>query len=1618
MARVEIDVVTRLTGINELHSAATNVKSFVDEILTLGKSVTSVDSANKAISALTREAANIKQLSGAFGQAIDEFNKLDKAQQQTGKITKETADALKNIGYNFKDIGSVKNTFADLNNALFVVKNSLSEAKVQAKEFKENLGFESVLSNLSSLSSKLASSFGGLGRVSSDILGMATAFLSVRGAMNLVSDGYKIIQRDQEALGKLAVVYENATAQQLKGELQNIKDISNEMGVAYEGSIRGFAQLGVAMKKAGESGEDIQKSFANMTKIAAGLQLSGEATTRLYAAVTQGFNKTKIQSEELVQQFGELVPGAAALAKEALADVFPDMHAALKKGQIDATHWNVILQHIVENLDKAIVASQTSLRAQINRIKNAWDDLLNYMMLSPDFSKTMNKSLSDVFVFLKSTDVKTLLKELFDVISGVINVTLALVKQLTNLANVLNGVIPGGLSTVILAFIGLTTTLGSLLTVAKLVEVALAFKGINVSGITYLGGKLDVVRNSLLGVSAGAGKAVVAINLLRVAFKALLRVALVGLLIEVGTYIWEITDGFKDAREAVNSFFDSVKSNDSIVGSFNDLLVSLKQIVYFCDTVAYTIAALFTKLPAIVAASLVAVYDQVKLSIANIKLEFARTGWDGIFARLEYAAKLAFVNLEYVFKKGIPSLTTIGTSLARALIDPLLKAMQAFVDGWNTIRRTLGESTIDVNFKSSLDSVLKANNEQSIKYEQEKNTKILALRQELENKLQNISNATGETEVVKTAEAEAKAAAHTAKQSLAVVATGWNDLLTSVSDKFNANVKKAKDGTKQLADNIEDIERASSFAGKPDAGITDTSGVNKLSDRLKALKKDLTDVINGFNQLQQVNAKAGRDSTLQDRLEQVKIKYQQLLDQASRLKDVLSDADLEQIYAKLDNNLKAKVDALRSTGVSLGEALYNGIVEGINQQKESIIAEQIRKVEEDLKKFSESLTLAFARESGSEVAKVTAEYSKQTALLDRQQKLINEIALEDTVRAGYLQQQLDLNRENLNILTAEKLEYAEIKDAVAQIVEETQRLKDITGIFQDLAEAALISGNELQELAEAVIPALEQNLEAAVATFEDLTASIDWGDPKQVAQVKQLSAAIRELQEELLEARYAAGEFTAAIQKALPDAFQAATDTMMDFFEAVGKGEKSMKDWKEAAIDAVKQFAVTVLKEMLAQRMMLISQTMNSWINSWFGGPTLTNAIGNMTSGISNAISGGMSNAATANATNELANSVGSSLQSSVTDGITSGISNVGSGLSLGGDSALSASGSPVPVYVTNMAELGGMGAGGELKEMGTQIKVVGDQAQVAGTQVAIAGTEAQTAGTQAQAGGTGFAVAGTETQIAGMEAQVGGTGFAVAGTEAMSSGTMAQVGGTGFVVAGTQVGIAGASASTAGMQASVAATQVDGLSSSISGLGNQATQAQSKLTTTEGGEGGFFSGLLDKVKNGFSWLTDSIGSVFSGLWDFLSGIFGSIANGISSIFSGITSAFSGAGSWLGGLFLHSGGIVGAGNRRKKVSPFAFVGAPRYHSGGFAGFAPDEYPAILQRNEEILAANDPRNSLNGKPKSAANDSMNVEIINQIDSKEVLSNALNNATGRRILVNAIQTERSRISAILG
>jgi len=121
--------------------------------------------------------------------------------------------------------------------------------------------------------------------------------------------------------------------------------------------------------------------------------------------------------------------------------------------------------------------------------------------------------------------------------------------------------------------------------------------------------------------------------------------------------------------------------------------------------------------------------------------------------------------------------------------------------------------------------------------------------------------------------------------------------------------------------------------------------------------------------------------------------------------------------------------------------------------------------------------------------------------------------------------------------------------------------------------------------------------------------------------------------------------------------------------------------------------------------------------------------------------------------------------------------------------------------------------------------------------------------------------------------------------------------------------------------------------------------------------------GIGDALSGAFSNAESAIGQfVKTGKLDFSSLVSSILADmaklsARKFILGPLANVLSGALGNLGGIFapvLHAGGMVGSAAPQRMVSTMAFAGAPRMHSGGWAGLRPDEVPAILQKGERVL----------------------------------------------------------------
>ncbi|XAZ24015.1 tape measure protein [Sinorhizobium sp. B11] len=216
---------------------------------------------------------------------------------------------------------------------------------------------------------------------------------------------------------------------------------------------------------------------------------------------------------------------------------------------------------------------------------------------------------------------------------------------------------------------------------------------------------------------------------------------------------------------------------------------------------------------------------------------------------------------------------------------------------------------------------------------------------------------------------------------------------------------------------------------------------------------------------------------------------------------------------------------------------------------------------------------------------------------------------------------------------------------------------------------------------------------------------------------------------------------------------------------------------------------------------------------------------------------------------------------------------------------------------------------------------------------------------------------------------------------------------------------------------------------SGLTAFGLSASNVQELVGSFANGLVGAFDNFAQSVANGANAF-QALGQAFLQFAaDFLRQIATMILQQmILNALAGFGGPIGQAAQGLGGVAKvitgHTGGLVGSaaiggGNMSRQLN-FDWVGnIMRYHSGGIAGLRPDEVPAVLKKNEEVLTEQDPRHRFNSgqeKPSESKGGQpiKQVLVLNERD----LSNAVASSHGEKVVITHIKNNAQTIRKVLG
>jgi len=124
---------------------------------------------------------------------------------------------------------------------------------------------------------------------------------------------------------------------------------------------------------AGESMQTAWKMFSNVNTVVTALHYSGDKATHIFMALSQMFNKSKVQSEELVKQLGNLLPAAYGVFAKSMNLTTIQLAQQMKKGMVMA-HDTLpqFLAEYEEAFKISFARASHSLNAEVGRMQNSF----------------------------------------------------------------------------------------------------------------------------------------------------------------------------------------------------------------------------------------------------------------------------------------------------------------------------------------------------------------------------------------------------------------------------------------------------------------------------------------------------------------------------------------------------------------------------------------------------------------------------------------------------------------------------------------------------------------------------------------------------------------------------------------------------------------------------------------------------------------------------------------------------------------------------------------------------------------------------------------------------------------------------------------------------------------------------------------------------------------------------------------------------------------------------------------------------------------------------------------------------------------------------------------------
>lgn len=173
------------------------------------------------------------------------------------------------------------------------------------------------------------------------------------------------------------LTFATGSTQQAAQEIAWLREETERLGLEFFATADAYGGLAAAARGTVLEGQATRDVFLGVAEAAAALSLSADQNNGALLALSQMISKGIVQAEELRGQLGERIPGAFQIAARAIGVTTDELSDMLQKGEVVATDFLPrFAAEMRRTFGPSAEAAAAGFRGQINRLSNAWNQLL------------------------------------------------------------------------------------------------------------------------------------------------------------------------------------------------------------------------------------------------------------------------------------------------------------------------------------------------------------------------------------------------------------------------------------------------------------------------------------------------------------------------------------------------------------------------------------------------------------------------------------------------------------------------------------------------------------------------------------------------------------------------------------------------------------------------------------------------------------------------------------------------------------------------------------------------------------------------------------------------------------------------------------------------------------------------------------------------------------------------------------------------------------------------------------------------------------------------------------------------------------------------------------------